>query len=273
MNAEFLNSLIQSYESVASKHAGEFTSLWRLDTSFVGGHSPKFQSVAYAVARRIVETMEQVATQMLLITSPSNLQGFVTSGDEVDLELRRAVDTPRFMPRTDAEASSAVQQLVPYALLKNAAGKYLVLRRRASGERPELAGKYTMLVGGHAEEKDWDDAQPESVFERCLRREIEEELIGLNVGAVRRLGVINDVRNRIGSRHLAVLHEVDAGGSAAVRRQTADKEFGRETVEWRSPEEIAKDVRAFDPWSQLVAAKLFGAALPEEHLGPTLFVR
>lgn len=273
MNSEFLGSLLAAYTKAATEFGDSFSPLVRVDTSFSGVCKPDFQRIAYEVADRILQRIEEISVQELLVTDPIIPSGMITDSKVIDSTLDKVISNPRFLNREQAEKDTSVQQLVPYALLMNAEGKYLRLRRRVVGERKELAGKSSILVGGHAERKDWDAEHPDRVFEQCIRREVSEEIIGLNVNSLDRIGLINDVRNAVGSKHLAVVYRVKVGGQAVVRRQSADKEFGRENLVWKSESEIRDEVADLDPWSQLVASAIFGAKVPSNESDPTLFMR
>ncbi|MBL8760064.1 MAG: hypothetical protein JNL50_02060, partial [Phycisphaerae bacterium] len=79
----------------------------------------------------------------------------------------------------------------------------------------------------------------------------------------------NDPDNEAGLKHLAFLHVVTVGGTAQIRRQTADKEFRREKPEWKSSDQIVAMLDEFDPWSRITASHLFSVPLPgsdQQHL-------
>ena len=263
MNSDFLTGLQKCYRDAAAASPDQVPAVYVLDTSDLGDQTVKFQRVAYVVTKQILELVEQRVNQELLVTAPFSRRGFVRLDEESRLLLQQIADAPKFLVREAAEASFGVQQIVPYGFIENAEGRVLCARRRSEGERSELAGKRTMLFGGHAEKRDFDAGEAAGVFERCLRREIDEELIGLRVQSVEPIGLINDAKSKTGQKHLAVLHRVVVGGRAAIRRQTSDREFSRESVEWREKEEIAKEIDQFDPWSRLVAASVFGGRLPD----------
>lgn len=256
MNAEFLGDLRECYVSILNRYADRLPTVFRIDTSCINGVAPSFQRIAYVVAEKMLSVIEESTSQVLLVVSPINEHGLIDAPDALRRVQRMAVDSPQFVPRTEAEQSLRVQQVVPYGVLRNAEGKYLCAKRRTD-ERPQLAGKTTMLFGGHAEFRDWSAGSPEGVFERCLRRELNEELIGVTVNAARLIAIVNDRSSEMGKKHLAFVHEVDVGGRIAIRRQTADREFGRDGPEWKSPSEIIAVLPKLDPWSQFVAAKLF----------------
>ena len=273
MNAETLRALQDAYQSTASQLSPGFEVV-HVDTSFVDGKSPSFKGVAFEVADTIVKKLMQLTSQRLLVTEPVQLEGFVRDPGRVNAIIDGILKggRPQFMERAHAEQSTRVQQVVPYAVLIEPSGRYFAARRRTEQKREELRGKRTILVGGHAEEIDWDTQVPGGVFERCLRRELEEELIGIQIQEVTRLGVICDPRTAAGSQHVAILFEVKVASSTKIRKQATDQEFGREAVQWVDRDEIVSDIASFDPWSQLAAAELFGAILPSLPDEPTLFL-
>jgi predicted NUDIX family phosphoesterase len=271
MEPQFLRSLLDQYLKAARDHDSAAVPLYHVDTSFVAGEKPNFQAVALELASRVIEHCERSSMSQLLVIHPIDQSGFITDSATVERTLARISGHPKFLNRDAAESDVTVQQVVPYGLLRNTKGEYLCARRRADGRRRELAGKSTFLFGGHAEQKDWDKDQPDQVFETCIRREIDEELIGLQVHSVRKLGLLHDDRSPMGQQHLAIIHEVDVGGIAGFRRQTVDKEFGREPARWKSREQLVAMIDDLDPWSQLVASKLFGVVLRPQQQPGTLF--
>jgi len=264
MKADKLGNLLASYNVIADEIGGLFNRLVKIDTSFKDGQKPSFQQIAFIVAEKIVEILDDLGTQNLLVTETVDFEGFVTDARIVEKTRMRILkdDQPHFMPRAEAEKTTKFQQVVPYALLKNDKGRYFFARRRADSPRKVLRKKLTCLVGGHAELRDWDDAKPQAVFERCLRRELEEELVGIHIKSISPLGFVSDTRSDVGRSHLAYMFEVEVGGNVNIRRQAIDKEFGREAVDWVDGSSISQRVAELDPWSQLVAVERFGATLP-----------
>jgi predicted NUDIX family phosphoesterase len=267
MNAEILAKLQDAYKDVAERLGNEHLRIFHVDTSERQGSRISFQQVAKVVTSRILDVVEELSSQMLLVTEKVDFEGFVQGSANVEKVIAAIVKdgNPQFMDREEAEKSHLVQQIVPYAILENGEGKYFMAKRRSDARRHELRSKETLLVGGHAEKRDWDPLSPTSVFERCLRRELEEELIGIKVLGVEPMGFISDTRNGMGSHHLAFIHKVKVGGRTAIRRQAIDKEFGRESITWRSAEEIGKFMPNLDPWSQIVASEIFGFQVPLEQ--------
>jgi len=267
MKLPVLSDVIACYREVLTRNRRVLPPVFEFDTSFRDGRMPSFQRIAYMVAQSMLDIIEKHAHQVLLVVEPLRRHGFIDDPALVRSVCDSVILRPRFMARSAAERTIAVQQVVPYSLVQNAEGKYLCAKRRTEGERPALAGKMTMLFGGHAEQRDYDGGVPALVFRRCVERELDEELIGLAVKDIELKGLVNDPTNEVGCKHLAFIYLVQAAGRSAIRRQTMDKEFTREAPEWRSGEEICGDVAKFDPWSQLVAVELLGAKLPPESQG------
>ncbi|UCE61571.1 MAG: NUDIX domain-containing protein [Phycisphaerales bacterium] len=271
MNAEILKGLRASYEAVAGRHSHEFPHLYHVDTSFVNGEPPSFQQIAFCVAEKMTHIMEEASTQMLLVTEPVAFRGFERARDVMEKTIKSILNDnrPRFLDRAEAEKTLDVQQVVPYAVLQREDGTYFWARRRSNVRRKELQGKHTILVGGHAEKRDWDAGSPRDVFTQCLRRELEEELVGVQILDIEPLGFLHDPRSTMGEHHLAFVHRIRVGGQTGIRRQAIDQEFGRESVSWKNPEEIKDAAKQLDPWSQFVAHGLFDAPSPKGE--PLLF--
>lgn len=264
MEAEKLANLLQSYEETARQIGGHFCHVFRIDTSIRSEGRPDFQKIAFVVAERIVEIIDDLGTQNILMIEAVDFEGFNRDPEKIEATCRSILKDgrPSFMPREKAEEAEKFQQVVPYALLKNDQGRYFLARRRPDSSRDVLRRKLTCLVGGHAEQRDWDSGAPEGVFTRCLERELEEELVGINIRSMKPLGFISDRRTHVGTLHLAYVFEVEIGGNVGIRRQAIDREFGREALDWVDKSSLCQKVADLDPWSQLVAAELFGATLP-----------
>lgn len=264
MNAEKLGNLLDAYSSSVKRLSSAFPQVFEIDTSYRKTWHPDFQTVAYKVGDRIVSVLDQLGTQELLVTASPNFEGLRTDDAFVGQMCKQILQngSPKFLERANAEQSMQDVQVVPYALIRNADGKYFMAKRRADLKRKELRAKLTILAGGHAERRDFDPAQPARVFETCLRRELEEEFVGIRIESINPVGFLYDPHSQVGTLHMAFVHEAEIGGRMAIRRQALDKEFGREAVEWVDEVTIKTRADDLDPWSQIVAHKRFGAPLP-----------
>lgn len=268
MNPEFLADLLGCYRSCLSD-VNVGANVFCVDTSIYDDREVDFSRVAFEVVSRMLDIIQDKASQQLLVADRLPTSGFIPIDDSSRAILVKTAESPKFVQRDEAERSNEFQQIVPYGMLMSQDGKYLCSRRKVEKGSPDISGKRTFLFGGHAEKRDYRRDDPFSVYRTCLIREIGEELIGLRVEAAEIVGLINDKVSTKGSRHLAVLHQVKIAGRAAIRRQTADREFTRDGAEWCTKEEIVAKVRDFDSWSRIAAAAIFGAEVdPNES---TLF--
>ena len=271
MNKDTLKQLQDAYQTAANSfNGGTRPKIFHVDTSNTGNSSVNFQQVAYVVAEAITGVIEGLTAQTLLVTKPVTFKKFNRDKGVVEETIRTILQDgkPQFLKREAAEQSRAVQQIVPYAVLENPDGKYFFARRRSDTRRVDLRKKGTLLVGGHAEQRDWNPGDPRSIFERCLRRELDEELVDISIDRIEPVGFINDDRNAMGKQHLAFIHRVKVGGRAIIRRQALDAEFGRGSIEWLTPAEIAGRMGNLDPWSQLAASGLFDLPMPDDPQTP-----
>ncbi len=271
MNKDTLKQLQDAYQTAANAFEGDTApKIFHVDTSDTGASRVDFQQVAYVVADAVTTLIEDVSAQLLLVTKPVTFEMFNRDKKVIEDTIRAILQDgkPQFLRREQAEKSREVQQIVIYALLVNSEGRYFFARRRSDARRVELRKRGTLLVGGHAEQRDWDPKAPRSIFQRCLGRELDEELIGISADHIDPIGFVNDNRNEMGKQHLAFIHQVKVGGKAVIRRQALDAEFGRGSNEWLTRDEIAARMDSLDPWSQLVASEFFNLPMPTNSQMP-----
>ena len=160
-----------------------------------------------------------------------------------------------FYPRSWAEQTEEVRQIIPCAIVRN--GARLLRLRRAKNGRADLRLRHTLLFGGHVDEQDAGD---DDILRRCASRELREEL-GLHVALdPAPVGVVADTASASGRRHFGVIFECQiAEDAVAVPRGCDDTEFanhGRGNIyPLVKAEEFAGD--GFDPWSLLLLASDF----------------
>ncbi len=173
--------------------------------------------------------------------------GVRAANQETLAQLRAALATHgRFMDRPLAEENPAFKQLIPYVVVRDGPGVY-VMERTAAGGDARLHGKASIGVGGHLNPVD----EGEDPLTDGLRREWSEELVADWEPEFRLVGLLNDDSNPVGSVHLGVVFEVQADGRPVAVRER-DKLTGRFAT--------AADVRAawdrMETWSRLVAEHL-----------------
>jgi predicted NUDIX family phosphoesterase len=172
----------------------------------------------------------------------------VREADDGDLaSLRAAVLTDgRYVDRPLAEEDPAFKQLIPYVVVRDG-GRVFLMERTAAGGDPRLHGRASIGVGGHLNPVD----QGEDPLTDGLRREWSEELVADWEPEFRLIGLLNDDSNPVGSVHLGVVLEVDAGGRPVAVRER-DKLSGR----FATVEEVRAAWERMETWSQLVTDHL-----------------
>ena len=168
--------------------------------------------------------------------------------DEAAIALLRTavVEHGQYMDRPLAEESPEWKQLIPYVVVRDGERVFLMERTDAGGD-PRLHRKASIGVGGHLNPVD-SGGDPLTIG---LRREWEEELVADWEPAFRLVGMLNDDTNPVGSVHLGVVFEVDAGGRGVQVREL-DKLSGRMV----QPAQLEAAWDRLETWSQLVAGEL-----------------
>ncbi len=181
----------------------------------------------------------------------------IRSADEAGLaELRDAIAAHgRFLDRPIAEVNPAFKQLIPYVVVRSHASIFLMERTAAGGD-PRLHRKASIGVGGHLNPIDGT----EDPLGAGLRREWSEELIADWDPVFQLLGFLNDDSNPVGSVHLGIVFEVDAGG-----REVAVRERDKLTGRWADPQELYAMTERLETWSRLVVEHLALAPVAEEQ--------
>lgn len=159
-----------------------------------------------------------------------------TAGTE---KILARLDLGDFYPRPAAEADTALKQLIPYLVLRDADRMFLMKRSRAGGD-VRLHDHYSIGVGGHMNPGD------ESVL-TCLKREWGEELVADFLPEFEYFGLLNDDQVEVGRHHLGVVYLADAAGRPVAVRET-DKLSGA-----FEPIDVVRTVYdRMETWSQLV---------------------
>lgn len=161
--------------------------------------------------------------------------------------LRHAVATHgRYFDRPLAEDDPSHKQLIPYVVVRDGSGVFLMERTDAGGDA-RLHGKASIGVGGHLNPVD----EGEDALMAGLRREWAEELEADWEPDFRLVGLLNDDSNPVGAVHLGVVFTVDAGGRAVGVRER-DKLIGA----FVHAREVDAAWDRLETWSQLVAISL-----------------
>jgi predicted NUDIX family phosphoesterase len=145
----------------------------------------------------------------------------------------------RFAPRAAMEADPSHKQLIPYLVLRDGPGYFLMRRTRAGGDA-RLHDRWSIGVGGHLNPGDVD-------LHGGLRREWREELVADFEPEFRPLALLNDDTTDVGAVHLGVVFVADAAGRPVVVRET-DKLEGS----FAAPADVAAVADELETWSRIV---------------------
>jgi predicted NUDIX family phosphoesterase len=151
-----------------------------------------------------------------------------------------------YLDRPVAEANPAFKQLIPYVVLRSRDLVFL-MERSAGGGDVRLHGKASIGVGGHLNPVD-GDADP---LAAGLRREWGEELVADWEPHFHLVGFLNDDTNPVGSVHLGVVFEVEAGG-----RPVAVREHEKLTGRWADRAALVAAGERLETWSRLAAEQM-----------------
>ena len=193
---------------------------------------------------------------------------FLCDKQSVSKILKIIKEEGRFVDREWAESTETVKQIVAYGVLRNGK-RVLRLRRAKKSERAALRLRYTILVGGHVDDLEFESSTP---FEDCLLREIEEEL-GITLPlSPELLGIAVDPTTKVGRLHLGLIFDVPVSvDTIKVRSNYDNTEFVNadqvNVHHFVDVKTLIRSARQFDPWSTLlltnqVADSLLGDARP-----------
>jgi predicted NUDIX family phosphoesterase len=144
-----------------------------------------------------------------------------------------------FRPRSTLEADPAWKQVIPYLVLRDGERIFL-MRRTRGGADARLHERWTIGVGGHVNPGDRD-------LRGGLRREWAEEIEAGFTPRFRRLGLLNDDDDPVGTVHLGVVYTADAAGRGVAIRER-DKLSGA----FASLDEVRAVRDRLETWSSLL---------------------
>ena len=183
-------------------------------------------------------------------------QGFAPVAQPASL-LDQLERTGFFVPRPDAEDNPSWKQPIPYCLVTR--GEQILTVRRTRGQSEQrLHGLYSIGLGGHVQP---EDRGPEPLFERALRRELDEELTipGLNRLQPLFLGLLNDDSNPVGQVHMGLVYRLEVSPGEARHKSVQIRERSKMTGGFRSlvgSENLWQDRSRFETWSRILLEAL-----------------
>jgi predicted NUDIX family phosphoesterase len=119
-------------------------------------------------------------------------------------------------PRVRLEEMPAFKQVIPYVVLRHGDRLVKYTRTTAGGEQ-RLHGRVSIGLGGHIDLSDvvacGDSVDLVPTLEGAARREVDEELAGVDVVQRRWAGLLVDDDNAVGRVHIGVVAIWDLAGA------------------------------------------------------------
>ena len=157
----------------------------------------------------------------------------------------------QFMERGLAEMDPSFKQLIPYIILRGN-GQVFRYRRTKRGGESRLHHLYSIGVGGHIDEADFNLFTSESeMLEEAAAREVREEMHYSGPLQLDYLGTLNDDSNDVGKVHLGLVFSADVGKDRPEIRESA-----LSRGEWLDTERL-NDGANYETWSQWLIEAIF----------------
>jgi predicted NUDIX family phosphoesterase len=185
-----------------------------------------------------------------LLDDIGRFQGFkyVLTGGYKYMDLLKT-ENLAFLERSKAENDPSYKQVIPYCVIdrisENGKKETFVYERTTNGGESRLHNLYSLGVGGHINDGDYD--KDNCLYVRGLQRELDEE-IGLPIESLALIcGFINDDSNDVGKVHFGVVH--------TILVNTEDKIICREASltngQFRDMIWLRENINKFENWSKL----------------------
>jgi predicted NUDIX family phosphoesterase len=170
-------------------------------------------------------------------------KGLIT--ENIDQITRLVARCGVFVDRSEAEVDPAYKQIIPYAVIRQAAGSFFLLQRKSTQSEQRLHNKFSIGVGGHINPS--EVASGSDLIREGLTREVREELYIAPGYREHLVGLINDDTTDVGRVHLGVLFELDTI-SPDVRVRETHKMDGA----WALIGDLGQIYESLETWSQIV---------------------
>jgi predicted NUDIX family phosphoesterase len=213
------------------------------------------------VVRRILDVILEEACHMgsqeILVIPRHSIEGYARflPWHAINTIMCSMVKDATWIPRDQAEESRDWVQPIPCAYIHHPEFGYYTLTRINQG-REDLRSKISLVFGGHIDKTAYYKSITSlaSLFDRTLRRELEEELnlIPFPFRKIMPIGLIIDYSSVQTSRHIAFVYEIS---TKIHLKMQATEEFSSHAEDrrgfFRQPE-LVKFRKNFDPWSSIL---------------------
>ena len=148
-----------------------------------------------------------------------------------------------FVRRTRAEQDKSLRQFIPYVVIKDESGLYLMVKRLKTQTESRLHGFYSLGIGGHINDTDEGDS-PWLKFLSGMEREVNEEVDIAMYDWPKYIGVIRENTTDVNMVHLGVVFTINT-------KVNGIKEKEKFTWELVDVDDIQKRYESLESWSRL----------------------
>jgi len=256
MNTATLAQLREHYLEAAERYKGEFKSINVIENS----RGSEMKMVAN-VAKLILKSLGRFADEEVLCLPRKSVEGqiklsekkMVTPNWKVVTKLVNRRGT--YVPRSKAEASDSLLQVVPVCIIRNG-DLFLTNVRHEPGE--SLHDALGNWAGGHVRKQDLDEARSkwESVL-AGLRRELHEELSLEDLPRLEPVGIVHSSEDKRAASHIGIVFQVvfsDPANIAAFENKTIRERPNRYVrTSWMDKKDLSRTLESQRDWSRAIS--------------------
>lgn len=208
MNPEVLKQMRTINEEVAQTLQSQFQ-IKTIDTS-AKRYNKKPKETCEAVAEVILGWIEEHIAEHIYFVPRSLIDECFGNRSSLDATgAKKVVEafsaSGDFLPRNEVEPNADYVQAIPVAIVRNASGDVLRLKRKEKDLKNPLHEKIVLWAGGHVRK---EDAVNGDTLKQALVRELHEELrLDVSKDKLRLIGAVYTRSNDRSAKHVAIVHE------------------------------------------------------------------
>lgn len=147
----------------------------------------------------------------------------------------------RYIYRDEVEGKPELQQIIPYILIRNIEGEYLIARRTDKTSETRWHNTISIGFGGHINPC---DGTRQVLFQGAVRELLEEVSLS-HYSPMKFLGYVRDMRSEIND-HLGCVFLIDNVDSKETSIRETDKLVG----DWFTKEQLIEHYGKLETWAK-----------------------
>lgn len=147
----------------------------------------------------------------------------------------------RYIYRDEVEGKPELQQIIPYILIRNIEGEYLIARRTDRTSETKWHNTISIGFGGHINPC---DGTRQVLFQGAVRELLEEVSLS-HYSPMKFLGYVRDMRSEIND-HLGCVFLIDNVDSKETNIRETDKLVG----DWFTKEQLIEHYGKLETWAK-----------------------